>query len=122
MVIGPETVRLALVKDPILALNLVTSHFSSFLKETQHLFIPFSYWENKSKAEKTVDTHFRLREAAKQLKDKDILQARAQMKLIRFNLGFFFFVIIKILPASYQALHSITMCWRKGGDNLTVAA
>lgn len=51
------------------------SHFSSSPKETKHFLIPLNYWENKSKAEKTVDTHFLLKEDAK-LKDKDILQSQ----------------------------------------------
>lgn len=50
--------------------------------------MPFNYWENKSKAEKTADIHFLLKEDAK-LKDKDVVQAQPQMKPIRFNLVFF---------------------------------
>lgn len=75
MVFSPETDLFASFKDTVLALNVFTSHFSSSPKETKHFFIPLNYRENKPKAEKTVDTHFLLKEGAN-LKDKDILQAQ----------------------------------------------
>lgn len=87
-VISPEIGLFALIKDTVLALIVFTSHFSSSPKETKHFLMPFNYWENKSKAEKTADIHFLLKEDAK-LKDKDVVQAQPQMKPIRFNLVFF---------------------------------